>query len=149
MAYWLLKSEPDVFSIDDLAKLKVTGWEGVRNYEARNFMLKMKKGDRAFFYHSNADPSAIVGEVEVVKEAYPDPAQFNLRSPHYDPKSPHERPTWWQVDVRFLRKYPRPLPLDDLRKEPKLKGMALVRRGRLSVTPVARDEWWLILSRCG
>ncbi len=146
--YWLMKSEPSAFSIDDLRKApdRKTGWDGVRNYQARNYMRAMKTGDRLFFYHSNADPPAIVGIAEVVREAYPDPTAFDVRHRHYDPKSKPEKPLWDMVDIRLVRILPRPLSLDRLRQEPGLKGMELLRKGsRLSVQPVRATEWALIL----
>jgi len=136
-----MKSEPDVFGIDDLARKKVEGWNGVRNYQARNFMRAMKKGDRAFFYHSNANPSGVAGVMEIAREAYPDPTQFDPKNDYYEPKSTPDRALWDQVDVRFIEKLPRFVALDELRRMPALKGMALFTRSRLSVQPVAADEW--------
>src|SRR5687768_17408714 len=106
MNYWLMKSEPEVFSIDDLARAKgrTTAWDGVRNYQARNFLRSMKAGDLAFYYHSNAEPSAVAGIVEIAREAYPDPTQFDPKDGHYDPDSHKDAPRWWQVDVRFVEK---------------------------------------------
>ena len=142
--YWLMKSEPSTFSIDDLARSpnKTTCWEGVRNYQARNFMRNMTVGDHVLFYHSNADPPAIVGIAEVVKTAYPDPTQFKKKNTHYDPESKPSAPRWDMVDIRYVRKFARPLTLDELRKENKLKGMVLLKKGsRLSVQPVTALEW--------
>lgn len=146
--YWLLKSEPTTFSIEDLAASpnKTTCWEGVRNYQARNFLRSMQVGDQGFFYHSNADPNAIVGRVEVVKTAYPDPYAFDSRSRYFDAKSTQERPRWFVVDVRFLEKFPEPLPLSSLRTIKALQHMELLRKGsRLSVQPVKPAEWQCIL----
>lgn len=145
MKYWLMKSEPDVFSIEDLRKKKVAGWDGVRSFEARNFMKAMKKGDLAFFYHSNAKPSGIAGVMEVVREAYPDPTQFDPKDGHYDPRSKKDAPTWFQVDVRFVKALSEVISLDALRADPALENMALFKRSRLSVQPVTPDEWASIL----
>jgi predicted RNA-binding protein with PUA-like domain len=146
--YWLVKSEPSVFSIDDLAAApkRTTGWDGVRNYQARNFMRTMTPGDRVFFYHSNADPPAIVGIAEVVTGAHPDPTQFDKKDGHYDPESDPAAPRWEMVDIKFVRKFKAPISLDRLRGESKLKGMVLLRKGsRLSVQPVTPEEWDHIL----
>jgi predicted RNA-binding protein with PUA-like domain len=146
--YWLMKSEPSAFSIDDLRKApgRKTCWDGVRNYQARNYMRAMKTGDRLFFYHSNADPPAIVGIAEVVREAYPDSTAFDKQHRHYDPKSNQEKPLWDMVDIRLVKLLASPLSLDRLRREPGLKEMELLRKGsRLSVQPVRAAEWDLIL----
>ena len=140
-AHWLMKSEPDVFSIDDLAKKGVAGWDGVRNYQARNYMKAMKLGDRVFFYHSNALPPGIAGEAVVAKLAYPDPTQFDPKAGHYDPKALPEKPIWFQADLRFVKKFPRLLSLDELRGVPALTGMPLFNRSRLSVQPVTAAQW--------
>jgi predicted RNA-binding protein with PUA-like domain len=139
--HWLMKSEPDVFSIDDLAKKGVAGWDGVRNYQARNFMKAMKLGDRVFFYHSNALPPGIAGVAEVAKLAYPDPTQFDPKAGHYDPKAVPDAPIWFQVDLRFVKKFSRLLSLDELRGVPALAGMPLFNRSRLSVQPVTAAQW--------
>jgi predicted RNA-binding protein with PUA-like domain len=147
-----MKSEPDVFSIDDLrnAPRQTTCWDGVRNYQARNYLRAMKVGDQVLFYHSNADPPAIVGIAEVVRTAYPDPTQFDKKDKHYDPASDPAHPRWDMVDIRFVRKFPAPLPLDLLRKQPGLKGMELLRKGsRLSVQPVRPSEWAVIVKLAG
>jgi len=152
MRYWLLKSEPRVFSIQDLrnARGRRTCWDGVRNFQARNFLRAMRKGDRVLFYHSNADPPAVVGLAEVVKEAYPDPTAFDPQDPHDDPKSTPEHPRWDMVDIKLLRIFPRPVPLDRLRRETGLKRMTLLRKGsRLSVQPVRSEEWRIILRLAG
>jgi predicted RNA-binding protein with PUA-like domain len=146
--YWLMKSEPSSFSIDDLLKApsQTTCWDGVRNYQARNFMRDMAVGDQVLFYHSNADPPAIVGIAEVITTAYADPTQFDKNDHHYDPESDPSSPRWDMVDIKYLRRFTQPLSLDRLRKETKLKGMVLLRKGsRLSVQPVSRFEWEHIL----
>ena len=150
MACWLMKSEPDVFSIDTLkaGPRRTTGWDGVRNYQARNMMRdQMRKGDQVFFYHSNCEVPGIVGIAEVVREGYPDPTAFDAEDPHYDARSDPDAPRWFQVDVRFVRKLKRVIPLAELREDAALAGFALVRRGnRLSVMPVSDAHWAHILS---
>ncbi len=146
--YWLLKSEPATFSIDDLARSpgRTTCWEGVRNYQARNFLKAMAVGDPAFFYHSNAAPPAIVGVVEVVKAAYPDYVAWRPRSVYFDEKSSKQNPRWVMVDVRLRRVFRAPLSLERLRQVRGLERMELLRRGsRLSVQPVREHEWTTIL----
>lgn len=146
MAHWLLKSEPEAFSIDDLARQKVAHWDGVRNFQARNNLRAMKAGELAFFYHSNAEPSGIVGVCKVVREAYPDHTAWDPRSKYFDPRSTPEKPLWWMPDVAFVEKLPRMIPLAELREIPGLETMALLKRGqRLSVQPVAEREWETIL----
>ncbi|MBK8313110.1 MAG: EVE domain-containing protein [Acidobacteria bacterium] len=148
MKHWLMKSEPESFSIDDLAKMpgKTTFWDGVRNYQARNFMREMEPGDQVFFYHSNADPPSIVGIAEVVKKAYPDPTALDPRNHHYYPKSTPANPIWEMVDIRLIRKFDQALSLDRLRDVPGLEKMELLRKGsRLSVQPVKPQEWKIIL----
>ena len=150
--YWLVKSEPRVFSIDDLQRSpkRTTSWEGVRNYQARNFVRAMDVGDRVLFYHSNADPPAVVGMAKVVRTAYPDDSAFDKKHKYYDPKSQPSKPIWDMVDIRLVRRLARPLPLDLLRKQPGLKKMELLRKGsRLSVQPVRLQEWNLILRLAG
>lgn len=147
MNYWLMKSEPDVFSIAHLAAQRVAGWDGVRNYQARNFLRQMRKGDRAFFYHSSTTPPAIVGEVEIVQEAYPDPTQFNPLSDHFDPASAREQPRWVQVDVKFVRQFARTLTLEEIRQMAPLAELLLLRRSRLSVQPVTPAQWRFILKQ--
>jgi predicted RNA-binding protein with PUA-like domain len=141
MHYWLMKSEPEAFSIEDLRKQKVAGWDGVRNYQARNYLRYMRKGDLALFYHSSAKPSAIAGVAEIVREAYPDPTQFDPKSVHYDPASTPGSARWDQVDVRFVKAFARPLSLEAIRGIPVLRDMVLLKRGRLSVQPVTPFEW--------
>ncbi|MCA1827457.1 MAG: EVE domain-containing protein [Myxococcales bacterium] len=149
MRHWLLKTEPSSFSFDDLWKAprRTTGWSGVRNYQARNLIRdEMKKGDRVLIYHSSAEPPAVVGEAEVVREGYPDPTQFDPRDDHFDAASPRERPRWFQVDVKAVRKLPRDVPISELRGAPELSKMALLQRGqRLSVQPVAPSEYAAIV----
>ena len=144
MRYWLIKSEPDVFSIRDLARSRgrTTAWEGVRNYQARNFLRAMQRGDRALFYHSNAMPSAVAGVVEVVREAYPDATAWDPKSEYRDPKAGPDNPVWSLVDVRLVEIFPRELALEELRGIEALAGMELLRRGsRLSVQPVTAAEF--------
>ena len=147
--HWLVKSEPNVFSFDDLvaSPKRTTCWDGVRNYQARNFMRDdMKRGDLVFFYHSNAEPTAIVGVAEVVREAYPDSTALDPKDPHFDPKSRADAPTWVMVDIRGVEKLKRSLSLDDLRGLKGLEKMALLQKGsRLSVQPVSADEWAIVL----
>jgi predicted RNA-binding protein with PUA-like domain len=149
MAYWLMKSEPDVFSIDALkaSPRRTTHWDGVRNYQARNFMRDgMKKGDLVFFYHSNCEVPAIVGIAKVVREAYPDHTAFDPDDAHFDPKSKPEAPAWMMVDIQYVRKLARPISLQELKNDPRLQSMALVRKGnRLSVMPVGEQEWQAVL----
>jgi len=147
--YWLFKSEPTTFSIDDLASSprQTTCWEGVRNYQARNFLKSMKVGDLGFFYHSNADPPAIVGIVQVVKAAYPDPFALDSKSRYFDPRSIADSPRWFLVDVRLLKKFSQAIPLERLRNVKGLEKMELLRKGsRLSVQPVLPEEWQRVLA---
>lgn len=143
--YWLMKSEPDCYSIDDLAgeSNKTTHWDGVRNYQARNFMRDdMKKGDKVLFYHSNAKPPGVAGVAKVVKESYPDFTAFDARDKHYDPKSKQESPRWFMVDIKFEKKFKRIVSLDELRKVKSLDGMVLLQKGsRLSVQPVTKKQF--------
>lgn len=149
MNYWLLKTEPNAFSLQDLqARPEQTEpWDGVRNYQARNFIRQMAVGDLAFFYHSNSNPSGIVGIAKIVKSAYPDMTQFDPESRYYDPKSSPENPRWDLVDVKFVREFKRILPLSELCAHPALAEMPLTRKGnRLSVMPVSVEEWEVILA---
>jgi predicted RNA-binding protein with PUA-like domain len=144
MHYWLIKSEPETFSIQDLARAprQTTSWEGVRNYQARNFLRAMKRGDLAIFYHSNASPPAAVGVAKVVREAYPDGTAWNPKSKYHDPKASPDNPVWSMVDVQLVTIFPRAIPLEELRGVKALAGMELLRRGsRLSVTPVTPAEF--------
>ena len=147
MEYWLLKSEPDVYGIDNLKKDKIEPWNGVRNYKARNYMKSMKRKDRGFFYHSNAKPSGIIGICEIIREHYPDPTQFDPKSPHYDPKSSPDNPRWYCVDVKFIKKFPRILSLKEIQLDSLLQQMTVAKKGnRLSITPVKEEEWERILT---
>lgn len=145
--YWLVKSEPNAYSIDDLVKDKKTHWDGVRNYQARNFMRDdMKKGDSVLFYHSNAEPTAVVGVCEVVKEGYPDFTAFDPEAKHFDPKSKEDNPTWMMVDIKLIKKFKRPVTLKEIKEHSKLQNMRLVQRGnRLSVMPIEKKEFDQIL----
>jgi len=146
MRYWLMKTEPDEFSIDDLSKKKVEPWTGVRNYQARNFMREMKAGDGVFFYHSSCEIPGVAGIAEVATEAYPDPTQFDKKSDYYDPASKREEPRWSLVDVKYKRKLKRVIPLSELKDRKELDGFALLARGnRLSVLPVTKTQWDFIL----
>ena len=144
MACWLIKSEPETFSIQDLAKApkKTTSWEGVRNYQARNFLRAMKRGDLAIYYHSTAEPPAAVGIARIVREAYPDPTAWDPKSDYHDPKASPDNPLWSMVEVQLVEIFPREIPLEELRGVTALAGMELLRRGsRLSVTPVSAAEF--------
>ncbi|HPN80459.1 EVE domain-containing protein [Dokdonella sp.] len=145
--YWLLKSEPEEFSIDALAKVKSEPWSGVRNYQARNFMRDgMQVGDGVLFYHSNCAEPGVVGIAEVASAAHPDPTQFDARSDYHDPAARRDEPRWLLVDVRFKRKLKRTITLEELKGRDELAEFALVRRGnRLSVMPVTRAQWDFIL----
>lgn len=147
--YWLVKSEPGCFSIDDLidAPQQTTFWDGVRNYQARNTLRdSMQKGDYVLFYHSNADPAAVVGVAQVARSGYPDYTAFDPKSDHYDPKSKPDQPTWYMVDVQFVEKFNTPLSLEVLKKVEKLAKMALLQKGsRLSVQPVGPAEFETIV----
>lgn len=148
--FWLFKSDPDTFSIDDLARSpgRKTCWEGVRNYQARNYLRSMNCGDQGFFYHSQTDPPAIVGVVEVTKKAYPDHYAFDRTSRYFDPKSVRNAPRWFMVDIRLIRKFPEPLPLEILRYTRGLENMELLRKGsRLSVQTVRPEEWDIIIEK--
>src|SRR5574340_418828 len=148
MRYWLMKSEPDAYSIEDLARDKVTAWTGVRNYQARNFMRdQMQAGDQVFFYHSNCDEPGIVGIMEVARRAYPDETQFERKSKYYDPAATREDPRWVHVDVKFVKKTP-PVSLTELRRHRELANMRVLAKGnRLSITPVDPAEWAFITGR--
>ncbi|MEE8585140.1 MAG: EVE domain-containing protein [Acidobacteriota bacterium] len=141
-----MKSEPGAYSIDDLKKDGKTYWDGVRNYQARNFMRdEMKLGDEVLFYHSNANPPAAVGLAKVVREGYPDHTARDPKDKHYDPKASQEDPRWFMVDIAFLRKFAEPVPLGVLREAPGLEKMPLLNRSRLSVQPVSEDEFNIVL----
>ena len=148
MNHWLMKSEPDAFSIDDLKRKKREAWDGVRNYQARNYMRDgMRVGDTVFFYHSNCAVPGIVGIAEVATDAYPDPSQFDPKSKYFDPGSSRDNPRWMLVDVKFVKKLKRTISLDELKNHPALAGMPLLRKGnRLSVMPVDAAHWKYILA---
>lgn len=150
MNYWLMKSEPDVFGIEDLKRRpdQTEPWDGVRNYQARNMLRdQMQAGDLAFFYHSNCAQPGIVGIMEIVRAGRPDPTQFDPDSKYYDPASRPDNPRWYLVEVRFQRQLRRTITLDELKTHPELADMPLVRRGnRLSVMPVTPEQWQFILS---
>jgi predicted RNA-binding protein with PUA-like domain len=140
--HWLMKSEPDVFSIDDLQAKKRSLWDGVRNYQARNFMMKdMKVGDQVLFYHSNAEPSAVAGVAYVTGPATPDPSQFDQNSEYFDDKATPAKPRWFCVEVAFGEKFKKPVPLDLIKKEKSLQKMILLQHSRLSVQPVSATEF--------
>ena len=155
MKHWLLKSEPDVFGIDDLARApkRTTGWEGVRNYQARNMLRDdFRTGDLAFFYHSSCEVPGIAGIVKVVREAYPDPSQFDRRSEYFDAKSTREAPRWFSVDVQLAQRFEPVITLPELREPASdaLREMVILKRGnRLSVTPVTVAEWRHIVAMRG
>ena len=147
--YWLMKSEPEDFSIDDLQRVVTEPWTGVRNYQARNFMRQMQVGDGVLFYHSSTEVPGVYGVAEVATAAYPDPTQFQKKSKYFDEKSTQEQPRWDLVDVKFVRKLKRGIPLDEIRGHAEALGedFALIRRGtRLSVLPVTAAQWKLLLS---
>ena len=150
MAYWLFKCEPRVFSFADLQAEpdRTTGWDGVRNFQARNFLRDtIRVGDEVLIHHSNADPTGIAGIARVVRAGHPDPTAFDPKAEHYDPKSDRENPTWYQVAIRAVRAIDPPLDLPSLSRVPELAGMELLRKGsRLSVQPVTQDQWNTILS---
>jgi predicted RNA-binding protein with PUA-like domain len=147
MAYWLMKSEPDVFGYDDLVRVKREGWDGIRNFQARNFLRAMRKGDQAIFYHSNATPPGVAGIAKIVKEAEPDPTQFDPRSKYYDPGSKPADPRWDWVTVAPVKKL-QFVSLDELRAMPELAECRLLARGnRLSVIPLTDDEFDAIVVR--
>lgn len=148
MQYWLFKTEPHCFGIEDLknAPDQTTSWDGVRNYQARNFMKSMKKGDLGFFYHSGKNPE-IIGVVEIVREAYPDHFAWDMFNRHFDPKSTPEKPLWFMVDVKLAEEFAEPLPRKMLAQEPVLADMELMRKGsRLSVQPVGKEHFEHIMS---
>jgi predicted RNA-binding protein with PUA-like domain len=144
--YWLMKCEPEAYSIADLARDGVTTWEGVRNYQARNFLRDdAKVGDGVLFYASNADPSGVAGLAEVAREGYPDPTAFDPKSAYYDEKSDPDAPVWYRVDVRFVEAFPAIVPLDELKATPGLEKMVVTQKGsRLSVQPVTKEEFEIV-----
>lgn len=146
MAKWLVKSEPDVYSIDDLKREGTTAWSGVRNYQARNFLSGMKKGELVLFHHSSAEPPGVAGICKVVKAAYPDPTQFDRHSKYFDEKASKENPRWFSPALAFVEKFKEIIPLDVLRKHCALQKMVLLQRGsRLSVQPVTEEEFETIV----
>lgn len=147
MNYWLMKSEPDVFGIDHLKARKIEPWDGVRNYQARNFLREMALGDQAFLYHSSCEAPGIAGLMEIVKTAYPDPKQFDPKSPYFDAGSHHDEPRWSAVDVGYQRQLKRVITLDQLRANADALGdfRLLARGNRLSVLPVTAQQWQYIL----
>lgn len=149
MKYWLFKSEPEAYSIDDLQKDKKTFWDGVRNYQARNFLRdEIKKGDMVLFYHSNCEPTGVFGICEVVKDGYPDNTAFDPESNHFDPKSKPENPDWFMVDIKFVKKFSKPVTLEEIKANSKLQNMKLLQRGnRLSIQPVTKEEFNAITAR--
>ncbi|MDX9739619.1 MAG: EVE domain-containing protein [Gammaproteobacteria bacterium] len=149
MNYWLLKSEPSTFSIDDLMNRpdRREHWDGVRNYQARNHLRAMRSGDLAFFYHSSCAQPGIVGTMRIVREAYPDPSALDPASPYHDPRASADDPRWFMVDVEYQQRIDPPIGLNELRSHPELEGLIILRRGnRLSVTPIEAEEWRFILS---
>lgn len=143
--YWLMKTEPSVYSIDDLERDGSTCWDGVRNYQARNFMRdEMKKGDMILFYHSNANPPGVAGLARIVEEGYPDHTAFDKTDKHYDPKSSPDSPRWFMVDVEFVEKFSEPIPLKQLGETPGLEEMVVNKRSRLSVQPVRPEEFEIV-----
>ena len=147
MADWLFKSEPTTWSIDDLAAVGRDWWDGVRNYQARNFMMNdMQPRDRVLFYHSSCPVPAVVGEAAVSASARPDPSQFEADDDYHDPKATPDKPRWWCVEIAFVSRFPKPVTLAMIRQKPALKEMGILRRGnRLSITPVTRQEYELIV----
>jgi predicted RNA-binding protein with PUA-like domain len=149
--YWLMKSEPETFSIQHLAKARnqTTFWDGVRNYQARNLLREMQVGDGVLFYHSSADPPGVAGLAVVAHAATPDPTQFDPKNDHCDPDSSPDEPRWYGVEVKLERIFPRFVPLDELRGVPALSKMVLLQRSRLSVQPVTAEEWKAIVKLGG
>jgi predicted RNA-binding protein with PUA-like domain len=150
--YWLFKTEPSTFSLDDLKSRPdaTEHWDGVRNFQARKFLRdEVKVGDQVLFYHSSIPKPAIVGVAEVVREGYPDFTAFDPQSPYFDPRSTPEKPLWYMVDVRFMRELPRPVTLEELKGIPALSKMVLLNRSRLSIQPVTAQEWEEIMKLAG
>lgn len=152
MQYWLFKTEPDAFSIDDLIAMpnQTEHWDGIRNYQARNFLRdEVKLGDQVFIYHSSCKDVGIVGVAEVVKEGYVDHTQFDPESKYFDPKSPKDKPRWMMVDIQFKQKFSKILPLKTIKNMPEITDVGLVKKGgRLSIMPVQQTEFECLLSRC-
>ncbi len=152
MAFWLFKSEPSCFSIDDLKNRPnmTEHWDGVRNYQARNFLRdQVKKGDSVLFYHSNIPEPAVVGIAAVVREGYPDHTALEPEGEHFDPKASPGNPIWYMVDVRYIEAFERPVTLEQIRQHPLLSDMPLIKRSRLSIQPVTTAEWQVILAMAG
>ncbi len=144
--YWLMKSEPGSYSIADLERDGSTGWEGVRNYQARNFMRDiMQPGDGVLFYHSSAEPPGVAGLARIARAGYPDPTALDPRSPYFDPKATDQEPRWYQVDIAFEQRFPEIIPIATLREAPGLEKMLVINRSRLSVQPVTPEEWRIVL----
>jgi len=143
---WLMKSEPDVYSIRDLERDGTTSWEGVRNYQARNLMREMAVGDAVLFYHSNANPPGVAGLARVAREAYPDPFAWKKGHRYHDPKSSPEEPRWWMVDIEYVDTLPNFVTLDDLKSAPGLEEMVVTKRSRLSVQPVRPEEFDIVVA---
>ena len=143
--YWLMKTEPGTYSIADLERDGVTGWEGVRNYQARNFMRDtMQPGDGVLFYHSNADPPGVAGLARIARSGYPDPTALDPDSKYFDPKASEDDPRWYRVDVEFVARFPEVVPLATLRSTPGLEAMLVINKSRLSVQPVTPGEWEIV-----
>jgi predicted RNA-binding protein with PUA-like domain len=149
MRYWLMKTEPGVYSIDDLRRDKKTGWEGVRNYQVRNWLRdEVKVDDRVLFYHSNVEPPGVVGLAGVVREGYPEPFAFDPKHKYFDPGSKPENPRWFTVDVGFVERWREPVSLEELKADPRLQGMEVTRRGsRLSVHPVSAEHFERVVEK--
>ena len=146
---WLMKSEPDVYSIDDLKRDGSTCWEGVRNYQARNLMREMDVGDAVLFYHSNAKPPGVAGLARVARTAYPDHSSWDPAHKYYDPRSTADEPRWWMVDVEYVDTLPHLVALDQLKSEPALEDMVVTKRSRLSVQPVRQEEYEVVVRMGG
>lgn len=147
--HWLVKSEPDTYSIDDLERDGRTMWDGVRNYGARNNMQEMAEGDLVLYYHSRQTPPGVAGVARVARKAYPDPTQFDRDSGYFDPKSDEDDPRWWLVDIAFVEKFAAPVPLPDIKEEASLADMVLVNNSRLSVQPVEKGEFEKVKEMAG
>jgi predicted RNA-binding protein with PUA-like domain len=146
--YWLMKSEPESYGIDHLKADKKTAWTGVRNFQARNFMREMQPGDPVLFYHSNCKVPGVYGIAKVASVAYPDPTQFDPKSPYYEPRATKEKPMWFLVDVAFVAKLKEPITLAAMRANSKLRAMTILQSGnRLSVTPVAKEHFALLAAK--
>lgn len=142
MNYWLLKTEPSAYSIDDLKRDKKTSWGGIRNYQARNFLREMKAGDLCLFYHSSTEPIGVAGVAKVTKAAYPDPTQYDRKDSHFDPKATKEKPIWYSPDIAFVQKFKEPFLLTSIKADVALRGIAVAQQGsRLSVQPVSEKHF--------